>query len=1603
MTNTLSGLARPTFTPSDTLAATLEYFGGDELAASTAVNKYLLKKVVEGGIAFDEDTPASMHGRLAREIALIDCCYEFGREVRTTIEITADSEKAYYEDRYLTYFEAFDRFAQVVPQGSPMYGIGNPHVLTSISNCVVTPSPADDVSGIIGHSSQELANLFKRRCGVGIDISTLRPEGTPVNNSAVTSTGAWSFADHFSNVCRMIGQNGRRGALMITLDVRHPDVDRFVTMKRDLTRVTGANISLRLTDGFMEAVVGGEDWICRWPTEDYDGEKFSQKGTNVDDVLALGGKWVAVEPDASKGIHVGYELWRSSVPGYKGAYLKKFKASELWHLINESAVLSAEPGLLFWDNYLANLPAHCYPDFKTICVNPCVTADTWVTTSLGARQVGDLIGEQFEAVVDGKVYPSSPHGFVYTGHKEVFRVETDRGYTVSATANHRVLVEERAFGENPTRVWREIADLKNGDHMVLQNHAGLEYGGKGTREEGRMCGNMLPTEVFDRYSAIVAADRVSHEFFIAERESSEFVAGFLNGLFAAHGAIVLGEGMRLYSASKEVLRAVQRMLSRLGVMSSVGVYQAWFEPKPEITTTNTVMDYSPFSSDHTNFHWLSVCWRNISVFSERVGLSHPDKRSLLRDMSGSYMDTWKGEDERFTAKVIGVVSTGIEDVYDCNIPGIHAFDANGLYVHNCAEIGLSAYDSCRLTSINLKGFVRDAFRDNASFDFAEFDCKVRLAMRVMDDIVDLEARYLGNIIEKVDEVDEKILWGKLRTAALQGRRTGLGTHALADALACLGLKYDSDEAISMVDDIFRAFRDSAYDESVNLAIERGPFPAFDWELEKDCAFIKRLPEALRERIRVHGRRNISLLTMAPTGSVSIVSQTSSGVEPVFSNYYMRRKKINPSDPDARVDFVDQNGDKWAEFAVYHHNIMGYMETNPEASAKIDVIMNDVEISKRSAEIAKVLPDYFVTAPEIDAMRRVKVQGTIQQYIDHGISSCLAAGESLILTDKGMLDISELAGHAAVDKFSPMLKEIASVNCNNAIGQITEAYNNGVKPTKVITSDNGQEIVCTPNHRLQVMSVGRERVWKRADEITVGDMLVGRIGLNLWNRDASTSDLATLVGSSFECPHPNGDSFDGDPMTIPTHMTEELAYLMGHIRADGCIGTTGMYFRPEKCSTSWMACGIIRTHVKSLFGLDDLREDDGAYSNETVAFCSRSLASFFLWLVPREAEIPLAIRRSSREHVKQFFKGASRYADSGDRKIAAVSFCLEKFARQAQQILINMGTESHLSSVEDDRWVLRMENNDYARFLSEPSERFYPKSGRHFARIKAANKSAGLPADVTYVLRAVTDVSDGPNSQTYDVSVPDANSYVANGIVSHNTINLPKGTSVEECATIYEASWRAGLKGVTVYVDGSRSGVLVNMSEKVDANAIQPSDAPKRPASLPCEIHRHVIDGKKWTIMVGLLSGSPFEIFGGLSENVVVPRKIFTGSILKRKTEKATVKGRNSAYDLVVGDEEDPFVVKDIVGQFDDGDYAAQTRTISLALRHGVGAHFIADQLGRDKDASFFSFSKVMARVLKKYIKDGVSSAESCGVCGAKLVFQDGCSSCISCGGTNKCG
>ena len=608
------------FTREEAYTSSLSYFKGDSLAADVWINKYALKDS-DGNIY--ESNPDMMHERIASEISRIENKYPNPLSKEFIFSLLKD-------------------FKYIIPQGSPMAGIGNNFQTVSLSNCFVIgiDGPSDSYGSIL-KIDQEQVQLMKRRGGVGHDVSNIRPAGSKVNNSALTSTGIVPFMERYSNSTREVAQDGRRGALMISCSIRHPESESFIDAKLDSTKITGANISIKVHDDFMKSLKSGKPYIQKYPID-------------------------------------------SDSP----TYTKEIDPKKLWEKIIHNAWKSAEPGVLFWDKIISESLADCYSDlgYNTVSTNPC------------------------------------------------------------------------------------------------------------------------------------------------------------------------------------------------------------------------------------------------------------------------------------------------------------------------GEIPLCIYDSCRLLAINLLSYVKDPFTKHASFDFELFKEHSRIALRMMDDIIDLEIEKIDSIIAKIksDPESESVkrieleLWENIQKKCKEGRRTGVGITAEGDMLAALGFRYGTTEATDFSEIIHQIYAVEVLRSSNTLAKERGTFSIWDPTREENNPFLNRIKQVdfdLYSELMKTGRRNIALLTIAPTGSVSILTQTTSGVEPAFMVSYRRRKKINPNDKSSKIDFIDQVGDCWEEYNVFHHGFKKWIEVTGhkyipenEINLPIEKLSNDTINS-----LIEKSPYYKAMANDVDWVEKVRMQGKIQKWIDHSIS------------------------------------------------------------------------------------------------------------------------------------------------------------------------------------------------------------------------------------------------------------------------------------------------------------------------------------------------------------------------------------------------------------------------------------------------------------------------------------------------------------------------------------------------------------------------------------------------------------------------------------------
>jgi ribonucleoside-diphosphate reductase alpha chain len=916
------------------------------LPAQPISEEVLLEKYAKDG----ERSIAAVHARVARALAQAE---------------PAEQRKAWEE-----------RFAQAladgfVPAGRIQSAAGT-ELSATLINCFVQPvgdSIAQDDEGHPGiyTALTEAAETMRRGGGVGYDFSRIRPRGAWVGSTRSSASGPVSYMRVFDRSCETVESAGsRRGAQMGVLRCDHPDIEEFIHAKDD-GDLKNFNISVGVTDGFMEAVQADGD-------------------------VELVHK---AEPGPAQKEAGAYQ--RSEAGGGHGLWVyRKLRARELWDQIMRSTYDHAEPGVLFLDqiNRDNNL-SYCESIAST---NPCVTADTWVLTTNGARQVQDLIGRRFTAVVDGRAYAVDSDGFFPTGRKPVFELRTREGHALRLTADHRVRRGRRRTRYSLEVEWAAAAELRAGDELLLHDHrALLGWDGPYTEAQGYLIGLLIGDGTLKEDKAVLSAwapelkqvanggDRsVGHsasgimsaalaaartlphradfhgwqrgiagrgEFRLAsgalrqlalelgmapgrkaltpavERGSSAFCAGVLRGLFDADGSVQgtqdKGVSVRLTQVDLGVLEAAQRMLQRLGIVATIYRNRRSADVRALPDGRGGLKDYPTQA-----VHELVIAGSNLREFAERIGFEDDAKSSRLQEALAGYRRELNRE--RFTATVDEVAADGEEPVYDVTVADVHAFDANGLVVHNCGEQPLPSYGCCCLGSIDLTRFVREPFEPNASFDEAAFAKLAKTAVRMLDNVLEVTVWPLP----------------QQHAEARSKRRVGLGFTGLGDALVMLGLRYDTPPARALARRIAESMRDAAYEASSDLARERGAFPLFNADLFLSGGrFASRLPVPLREKIRAQGLRNSHLLSIAPTGTISLAfaDNASNGIEPAFSWSYNRKKRM----PDGG----------FKEYAVEDHAWRLYRHLKGEDAPLTDAFVTALEMSAGAHEamVAAVAP------------------------------------------------------------------------------------------------------------------------------------------------------------------------------------------------------------------------------------------------------------------------------------------------------------------------------------------------------------------------------------------------------------------------------------------------------------------------------------------------------------------------------------------------------------------------------------------------------------------------------------------------------------------------
>src|SRR5579883_106380 len=826
-----------------------------------------------------------------------------------------------------------------------------------VSNCFVIPSPEDSRQGILDNL-KTMTEIMARGGGVGINLSTLRPRGSYIKTVNGTASGPCSWAQLYSVATGDVIQQGgsRRGALMLMLNDDHPDIEEFITVKRQAGKIEHANLSVCVSDRFMEAVKNDEDWNLVW----------------------------------------------------NGEVKKTIRARHLWDLICTSAWESAEPGVVFMDRYNKLSNTWYYEDIR--CVNPCVTGDTLVSTEHGYTYARDLqVGMKIRTPAGLK-----PIEKVYNnGLKRIYRVNFSDGGYLEGTADHKLKVVRGKKYQ-----WVPIAELTENDKvLVVPNEAfgprqnlpreAMEYITKrelnvanfydrrlglivgavlgdgllrevqirnshsyqcvvafGTREDGwyDTFANLMTDMNIHTHRTFLEKDfvgeggiAIKHASIRLEcyklatllvriglktnvkapqkaipaafmRMEKDFLAGVLDGLFSTDGSVLMKQDnplLRFHTASYELAQQVRLILLQFGIHGRI--YRA--------TGDEDIM-YDGRSMYGTGEKYdVVIMNEGIARFYSEIGLSHPEKAVRLKEIA----EDWHYIGGTWTASVVSIEDTEREEeVYDLYEPDTLTWVTNGYCSLDCGEQGLPPWGVCNLGALNLSAFVKDG-----KMDYSRLAEMSKVAMRFLDNVIDANEYF----------IEEN------RQAQLGTRRTGLGTMGLADALIKMKVAYGSPESLEVIERIYTTIRDAAYEASSDIAVEKGSFPRFERDKYMQGAFIKRLPKHIQEKIKKQGIRNAVLLTQAPTGTTSLFAGVSSGIEPVY-------------------DFAMVRRDRTGEHILYHPLLQAWRDEHPNEPT----------------------PSYFVAANDLTPEEHVRVQATIQKYTDSSISKTVNAPNSHTVED-----------------------------------------------------------------------------------------------------------------------------------------------------------------------------------------------------------------------------------------------------------------------------------------------------------------------------------------------------------------------------------------------------------------------------------------------------------------------------------------------------------------------------------------------------------------------------------------------------------------------------
>jgi ribonucleoside-diphosphate reductase alpha chain len=900
---------------------------------------------------------------------------------------------------------------------------------TSTINCTVSGTIHDSMNEILG-KVHEAGLTLKAGCGIGYEFSTLRPKGAYVSGAGAYTSGPLSFMDIYDKMCFTVSSaGGRRGAQMATFDVGHPDVMDFIRAKREAGRLRQFNLSLLVTEEFMEAVRNDRKWDLAFPIS---AKEIEEDGLDpADPEQIVWRDWPHRE---------GYTVDDRGRVACK--IYKTIRARRLWDVIMSSTYDYAEPGFILIDK--VNEMNNNWFCENVRATNPCVTADTWVHTTGGPRQVRELIGAPFKALIDGTAHVSGPEGFFRTATKAVVNLVTTEGHRLCLTADHRIRRVTRFTRYTTETEWCEAGRLRTGDQVLLNDHRfAVSWKGRYTRDQGYLLGLLvgdgtlkadkavlsvwkqaavsngenttLPSgvEAIMREALQAARSQPHRADFLGwheiagrneyrlslgalkglaeevgmrpgdkaitpamERASSDFYRGFLRGLFDADGSVqgsqAKGISIRLAQSDLPRLEAVQRMLLRLGVNSRI--YQGR-RRRDHATLPNGRGGSTSYAIKPQ--HELVISSENLLQFEKLVGFADGDKAKRLRQSLATYRR--KLNRERYVARVSKVADAGVEEVFDVQVPGINTFDANGLHAHNCGEQPLPPYGACLLGSINLTRFVRNPFTADAGFDWKEFRKMVSIFTRMLDNVVEINGLPLE----------------QQRQEIMRKRRHGMGYLGLGSTITMLRMKYGDQDSLEFTERVTRELALEGWRTGLELSREKGAAPIMEEEFTVTTEMLAQRPEMAVDDWKPGDRVKGKVLHSKYSPYMQQVAQEEPELVTALAESGCRFTHHSSIAPTGTISLsLANNASNGIEPSFAHHYSRNLIRQGRKSKEKIDVYsfellayreLINAEAMPYSELHEEQLPEYFVSADDIPPKRHVDVQAAAQKWIDSSIS------------------------------------------------------------------------------------------------------------------------------------------------------------------------------------------------------------------------------------------------------------------------------------------------------------------------------------------------------------------------------------------------------------------------------------------------------------------------------------------------------------------------------------------------------------------------------------------------------------------------------------------